>query len=408
MATIVCADDDILIQQYYERLFSGQGYDVQVFGNGAEVLDSITHQRPDLLILDINMPDPDGLTVCHEIRARTDDRGNIPIILVSGVGDQQTIEQGLTGGADDYILKPFQTPELLAKARFYMNRVRPLSSTTAVENPDLVGQYRLLKQLGVGGYSTVYLAEDEQDENRRKVALKLYDLPPYRRSDSRYIAMVLREAYQLSKLNHPNIVTLYNFGNAGSFFYLAMEYVDAWSLESFVENNGAMDARQLGFVLYEITRVLEYLDQQRVLHRDIKPSNILMSKTGAVKIADFGLARQQNEHTLSLTDEFKGTPQYVCPEYILGEELKDISSDIYSLGATAYYAALASPPFPGDSPLEVLNNHLAYVPPPIIELRPDFEPELSTLIDQMMATLPEDRCDIPYILETLNNVFRFA
>jgi serine/threonine-protein kinase len=132
--------------------------------------------------------------------------------------------------------------------------------------------------------------------------------------------------------------------------------------------------------------------QVNIVHRDIKPENILLSPTGEVKIADFGLARVMDPQTVDLTQDglTVGTPLYMSPEQVEGKPL-DHRSDLYACGATTFYMLVGRPPFQGDTPLAVAVQHLQTPPPPLQELRPDAPPELCTIVDRLLAKKPQDR-----------------
>lgn len=409
MPTILCADDDPLFQRFYNTLFVSKGYESVICSNGAEVIDRLDDDpAPDLFILDLDMPSVNGLEACQAIRKRPNTY-RAPVIIVSGMSAEETIEQALTIGADDYILKPFQTSEILAKVRFLIRKNKgPVSGLGLKPGARFLGRYEVLRELGAGGYSTVFMATDMDQDPPRSTALKVYDVPQFSKTHPNFMSILLREAFHLSRIQHPAVVELYDFGNADKCFFLALEYVDGQSLQDYVEQVGPLDQEHLVYVLHEVTSVLKYLDDMGFIHRDIKPSNILMRSDGHIKIVDFGLTRRRDEGTISLSDEFKGTPQYVCPEYIMGEDDLDIRSDIYSLGATLYFAATGNVPFTGASTLEILNNHFKVLPPPVMELCPHLDPTFSALIDVMMSIHVDDRCDLSYIFDCISDIRKNA
>jgi CheY-like chemotaxis protein len=400
MATILCADDDVRMQNLYETILTAKDHLVVLVSNGREAvgfLDSTT--SVDLMVLDINMPIMNGLEACQEVRRHA--KGfDMPIIIVSANDTEEDIVDGLSMGADEYIIKPFKPAELLGKVAMALKRRKGGRADMGIgPGSRFAGKYDLDFRIGEGGHGVVYFAIDTTRTPQLGVALKVYDLPPSKRNDKQFVSMFLREAYMHSRLDHPNIIKLFDFGHTDNTHYLAMEFIDGMSMEEFVHERGPMAEEQLKLVTYEIVKALDYLDRQGIVHRDIKPANILLSNAGDVKLGDFGLARQSNEHTLSLEEEFKGTPQFVAPETISGIGEQDLLSDVYSLGATLHYTATGKPPFPGNTTLDILNAHFDTDPTPVCELNGKVSREFSDLISMMMK---RDKIYRPSALELLS------
>src|ERR1700722_13137936 len=205
-------------------------------------------------------------------------------------------------------------------------------------------QLEILELIGQGGMGAVYKARQKQLD--RIVALKI--LPPNISSDATFAERFTREARALAKLNHPNIVTLYEFGETSGQFYFLMEFVDGVNLRQLL-NNSRLSAREALAIVPQICDALQFAHDHGIVHRDIKPENILLDRRGRVKVADFGLAKlvaQGNESTAgiattgspSLTEAGKimGTPQYMAPEQVAHPLEVDHRADIYSLGVVFY------------------------------------------------------------------------
>jgi len=199
-------------------------------------------------------------------------------------------------------------------------------------------QLEILEYLGRGGMGVVYKAR--QKSLNRLVALKL--LAPERVQDARFAERFAREAQALAQLNHPNIVTIYDFGQAGGFYFLLMEFVDGVNLRQLLATRKLEPAEALTIVP-PICEALQYAHDHGIVHCDIKPENLLLDKNGRAKIADFGIARMMGAAP-SQTTEIAGTPQYMAPEQ-RGEKA-DHRSDIYSLGVVLY--ELLTGELPGD------------------------------------------------------------
>ncbi|HXF10543.1 MAG TPA: protein kinase [Desulfuromonadaceae bacterium] len=207
------------------------------------------------------------------------------------------------------------------------------SSPTPEEVARLFPQLEVLQCLGRGGMGVVYKAR--QPRLDRVVALKI--LSPEKENDPRFAARFEREARALARLHHPNIVTLYDFGEVEGRFYLLMEFVNGVTLRDLYHARKLSTAEALDIVQY-ICDALQYARQQNIVHCDIKPENILLDKNGTVKIADFGIARMVGPGTGALPgdENVVGTPQYMSPEQREKPQAVDYRSDIFSLGVVFY------------------------------------------------------------------------
>jgi predicted Ser/Thr protein kinase len=213
----------------------------------------------------------------------------------------------------------------------------PAGSAAPPPHPAEIAQFfpqlEILELVGHGGMGMVYKARQPQLD--RLVALKI--LAPALSGDAAFAERFTREAQSLARLNHSNVVGVYDFGRAGSFYYFLMEYVDGESLFTMMhEDKPALD--EIRRIVIEICRALQYAHEEGVIHRDIKPSNILIDKKGRVKIADFGLAKLAGATggNPALTTMVMGTPHYMAPEQIERPSAVDHRADLYSLGVVFY------------------------------------------------------------------------
>ena len=199
----------------------------------------------------------------------------------------------------------------------------------------LFPQLEIIELLGQGGMGAVYKAR--QPRLNRFVALKI--LSPEKQNDPQFAERFEREARALAWLNHPNIVTVYDFGETQGNYYLLMEFVDGMTLRQLLQARRLASAEALAIVP-QICQALQYAHEQGIIHRDIKPENILLDKKGQVKIADFGIAKllDQEPQDISLTgaEDVVGTPHYMAPEQIEKPQTVDHRADIYSLGVVFY------------------------------------------------------------------------
>lgn len=255
----------------------------------------------------------------------------------------------------------------------------------------VVDDYKVLRRLGQGGMGQVYLAQ--QLSLRRQVALKilrsdLTDNPTTANSLARFKA----EAEAVARATHANIVQIYNIGQADRINYMALEYVEGRNLREYVEKKKPISVATGLKIMVQVAAALQRAGELNIVHRDIKPENILISRTGEVKVADFGLSRCF-DRPLSLTSTglAMGTPLYMSPEQVEAKRAADHRSDIYSFGATCYFMFAGEPPFRGESPIEVAYKHVHKEPEPLAELCPDLPAELCAVIHKMMAKKPEAR-----------------
>ncbi len=217
------------------------------------------------------------------------------------------------------------------------------------------GDYEILAELGAGGMGRVYRAKDMTLE--RSVALKT--LAPQFGSDAGFVQRFLKEARAAARLNHPNIVQIYDFGQVGETYYLAMEYVDGHSLGAYLRR-GHFSERDAILVIRHACRALAVAHAEGLVHRDIKPDNLMLTSKGEVKLVDLGIAKRVDEdQSLTQTGQAVGTPHYISPEQIRGTRDVDARADIYSLGATLYHLVTGHTPFRGTSGALVMSMHLA-------------------------------------------------
>jgi serine/threonine protein kinase len=223
-----------------------------------------------------------------------------------------------------------------------------------------IGPYRLVEQLGQGGMATVFKAY--HPELDRYVAIKA--LHPAFAEDDTFLARFQREARVVAKLEHPNIVPIYDYSQYENRPYLVMKYIEGETLKQRISNGMIPIAESLR-IIETIGSALQYAHDKDVLHRDIKPSNVLITKDNQVYLTDFGLARmaQSSDKTLT-TDMMIGTPQYISPEQALAKQDLDTRTDIYSLGVVIYELLVGKVPFTADTPFAIVHDHI-YTPLPL-------------------------------------------
>lgn len=257
-----------------------------------------------------------------------------------------------------------------------------------------MGQYRLRQRLGGGGMGEVFLAEHQL--MKRPCAIKI--IRPERAGDPTALARFEREVRATAKLSHWNSIDIFDYGRAedGTFYYV-MEYLPGKSVAELVEQYGPLDPARVVYLLRQVCDALTEAHSRGLLHRDIKPANIFAAERGGVrdvaKLLDFGLVKpiaSQEGSDLTQEGAITGSPLYMSPEQALSDIEPDARSDIYSLGAVAYYMLTGRPPFEDEKPLKVLLKHATEPPvPPTQFVR--IPEELEGIVLRCLAKDPANR-----------------
>lgn len=259
-----------------------------------------------------------------------------------------------------------------------------------------LGQYRLRQRLGGGGMGDVYLAEHQL--LKRPCAIKV--IHPHHARDPKAMARFEREVQATAQLTHWNTVEIFDYGHTedGTFYYV-MEYLPGQSLAELVERHGPLAPERVVYLLEQTCRALHEAHAAGLVHRDIKPGNIFAAQRGGVydvvKLLDFGLVKPvfESETSEHLTQEgtITGSPLYMSPEQALGDDDADARSDIYSLGAVAYFLLTGRPPFTGTKPLQILFAHAHEQATPPSQWRPDLPTPLEAIVMRCLAKKREER-----------------
>ncbi|HET8781419.1 MAG TPA: protein kinase [Pyrinomonadaceae bacterium] len=265
----------------------------------------------------------------------------------------------------------------------------------ASESDSLVGRslgpYSIEKQIGWGGMGAVYLAEDVR--LGRRVALKLLDSSLTADGQSR--ERFLREARLASALDHPNICTIHDVGEAEGRPFIAMQYIEGKTLRRQIDGR-PLPLDSLLSITHQIAGALSAAHERGIVHRDIKSGNIIVTPQGQAKVLDFGLARlierssKESDQNLTMTGQVMGTPASMSPEQARGERV-DHRSDIFSFGCVLYEMATGQIPFKGRSSADVISELLTQPHTPAVALNNEIQPRLSAVIDRALAKEPEDR-----------------
>src|SRR6266542_2576136 len=259
-----------------------------------------------------------------------------------------------------------------------------MAVTDTLINTLFDGRYRILRKLGSGGMANVYLAEDE--DLGRRVAIKI--LNDRYANDELFIERFRREAKSAAALSHPNIVSIYDRGEAEGTYYIAMEVIEGRSLKELILTRGPLPIGQAIAFTFEILDALRFAHRHGIIHRDVKPHNILIGGE-RVKVTDFGIARA-GASQMTETGSIIGTAQYLSPEQARGAPV-DQTSDLYSLGIVLYELLTGTVPFTGDSPVEIAMKHLSATPERPSAKRPDVPPALDSIVLRALAKDPAQR-----------------
>lgn len=245
-----------------------------------------------------------------------------------------------------------------------------------------IGKYEIVKELGRGATSTVYLALDPF--NNQQVALKLFNFETLRDTSTAKVfrKLLLTEASLAGKLSHPHIVKIYDAVMEGDENYMVMEYVEGETLERCAEVDNLLSLGRAAEIIYKCCKALEYAQYQGVIHRDIKPANILISGENDIKISDFGAAVIESQQTTQVSGV--GSPAYMSPEQIK-EHVLSHQTDIYSLGVTMYRMLTGRLPFDAANNYSMIYQIMNIEPPPPSTFRPEIPPELDAIVLRAMC-----------------------
>src|SRR4051812_27210446 len=250
-------------------------------------------------------------------------------------------------------------------------------------------RYEIERHLARGGMAEVYVARDTLLD--RPVALKV--LFPELSADPTFVERFRREAQAAANLNHPNIVSVFDWGEADNTYFIVMEYVDGPTLRDLLRTEGRLHPDRAADIAADIAAALGFAHRNGVIHRDVKPGNVLISPTGQVKVTDFGIARAARDtaqENLTQTGTVMGTATYFSPEQAQGLPI-DPRSDVYALGVVLYELVTGRAPFVGDNPVAIAYQHVREQPVPPSRTNPDVPPALEAIILRALAKSPDDR-----------------
>lgn len=251
-----------------------------------------------------------------------------------------------------------------------------------------LGRYRIVSEIGQGAMGTVYKAVDPIID--RTVAIKTINLNLSKQELEEYQARFSQEIKAAGRLNHPNIVTVYDVGKTDQVAYMAMEFLEGAELKDIINSGKLLGVHEVVDIAAQVADGLWFAHQQEIVHRDVKPSNIMVLKGGIAKITDFGIARLPNSAVKTMTGLILGSPRYMSPEQVIGKSL-DSRTDIFSLGVVLYEALTGEAPFDGDNVNAIMYATVNSAPPPPSSRNRLVPAMLDLIVAKAMAKVVDDR-----------------
>src|SRR5436309_2919685 len=253
------------------------------------------------------------------------------------------------------------------------------------------GRYKLIDELGRGSFATVYIARDTKTNRIYAMKVMHFELS----EDGDLLARFNREAHILLTLSDPHIVRIFEKEDENDLHYILMDYIDGQNLKYHTLTHGQMEAARALDYAHQIAEGLDTAYKHGVVHRDIKPQNIVINSKDVVKITDFGLARSRETVTLTQSNVFMGTAYYISPEQAESGRSADTRSDLYSVATVLFEMLAGSPPFEGETAVDIVIKHMNEKVPSICRLRPNLPGEVDILMQKAMAKAPAKRYATP-------------
>lgn len=253
---------------------------------------------------------------------------------------------------------------------------------------ETLGRYKILSIIGQGAMGVVYKAIDPMID--RTVAIKTVNLSLNKDELEEYELRFQQEIKAAGRLNHPNIVTVYDVGRTESMAYMAMEFLEGRELKDILAEGERPEVTSVVDWIGQIANGLQFAHDHDVIHRDVKPSNIMLVRGGLAKITDFGIARMPASAVKTMTGLILGSPRYMSPEQVIGRDL-DNRTDIFSLGVVLYETLSGMPPFDGDNVNAIMYATVNNIPPAPSISNPDVPTMLDLIVTKALAKMPEER-----------------
>ncbi|MFC1850426.1 protein kinase [candidate division CSSED10-310 bacterium] len=387
---VMVVDDEPKIRLLLSLALKKAGFAVVEAGDGQIALEKIPGEQPHLIISDINMPNMDGWEFCWNLR-RTEEFKEIPLVFLTTRSEVPDRIRGLESGADDFISKPFDAVELVARVKVILKRVYgedlpPLDISALPTDMIISKRYQIKKLVGRGGMGSVYRANDK--ELGVEVAMKF--LKPELGRDPIVLQRFKREIVLARKIVHHNVVRIHDLGEHRGTRYISMEYITGKSLKFKIRKFGAMSVEETVSIVKPICSALEAIHALDIIHRDLKPQNILIDEQGIVKVVDFGIAHGGDSTEITTSGGLIGTPAYMSPEQVSGDPV-DRRSDLYSFGIIMFEMLSGKLPFYSDLPAALVMKHLTDEAPILADVLPQIPQKFSDIVAKLMEKNPDQR-----------------
>lgn len=408
MANILFVDDDVEMANVVADLLRHESHLVELVHTGLEGREKASSNQFDLLILDWDLPDINGINILRKYR---DMGGLAPIMMLTGHVSASDKELGLDTGADDYVTKPFDPIELAARVRALLRRARaqgqaskPLGkgnehilNKAKLIGTSLAARYEFLEVIGEGGAGIVYKVHHPMLD--KFMAVKMLQTANLSHEAQERFKL---EAKAICRLEHPNIITVHDFGiTENGQLYMVMDFIEGIELRHLLKQRGALPP---GFALnlsLQLCDAMAHAHSMHILHRDLKTSNIMLrcftDREPVPKICDFGLVKMRDfmkgtDAELTRFGQMFGSPPFMSPEQIEGGTI-DERSDIYSLACVIYALFTGVPPHLGENVSQIVLKHLHAPVPQLADLRPDlsFPPGLEVILQKALSKKAEHR-----------------
>ena len=433
--TIVVADDAAVNRMLLTGILEQAGYDVRTAVDGRDALRLIESEPPDLVLLDVQMPEMTGYEVCSVMRSKPR-LAPIPVVFISALDSVDEKVKAFEAGGNDYVTKPFEPAEVLARVSgqvkiFRLNRELRLRNaelqrkneqlalanqrtervfvalSEALTNTVLDDTYRLDEKIGEGGFGAVFRGVHLRTQ--RPVAVKVLR-PAMMHNTEEQLARFRREGIAACRITHPNAVEVLDFGvSTTGVPYLVMELLRGRTLATLLRDGRRLSLQRTVEIIAPVCDALAAAHLAGIIHRDVKPDNVFLHHAAdreIVKVVDFGIAKLLDDapdthESLDVThaSTFVGTPCYTAPERLLGRPY-DERSDIYSVGLLLYLSLTGELPFGTDTPAfpEMVRLHLTAKPKPLTDEAP---PAIAALVNQMLDFDPAGRPPLRDVSEKL-------
>ena len=386
--TILIVDDDEFVRCFLLEALEKENYCIDVACGVNEALEKLKNTDYNLILSDINMPEKSGndlLAICKEHYQ------SIEIIMITADPDLDGAVQAVKRGAFDYLSKPIELEKLYERVNAALNHAENKSSIAPPTGGILSSHqgYSVVRTLGAGNMGVVLLVKKADHYYAMKILRRENYDPQHHLKVQRFI----REAEILSKVDHPNIIKIYEYGVSEDeeIPYIVMEFIPGRPLNHHMRANN-FTVEQIIHIIRQLSEALYAVHQFGILHRDVKPGNIILTDDMELKLTDFGIARIEDS-TLTITREILGSPAYMAPEAFEKSIKNDCRSDIFSLGVISYELLTGVKPFHGETIGEMMNAIKFQHPIEPLKINNSFPPYLQDIMAKMLAKKPAERFD---------------